>query len=246
MLIARKKEGFIVPDRLRVQNLAKEFPQGFKLKVADFTIAPGEIIAFLGANGAGKSTLFDLLTGHSDASEGNISLGEEKLIPENFILKRRIGYLPQTMHLPKWVTAQEILTYATLLYHIPKVREHVQAALDYWDCASYQSKPIAACSYGMQKRIGLALATLHDPQYLILDEPFSGLDLFHIKNLENAIQKRRKDNKTTLLSTHILPYVVRSCERVFIISKGQVLEIADWRSLSADERTVQLEQHFFR
>lgn len=235
-----------MPDRLRVQNLTKEFPQGFKLQVADFSILPGEVVAFLGANGSGKTTLFDLITGHSDASEGSISLGQAKLVPENFLLKRLVGYLPQTMHLPKWVTAQEILTYATLLYHLPKVREHVQAVMKYWDCASYQTKPIATCSFGMQKRIGLALATLHEPQYLVLDEPFSGLDLFHIKSLEDAIQKRKKENKTTLLSTHILPYVVRSCERVFIISKGQVLEITDWVTLPAEERTVKLEQHFFR
>lgn len=118
--------------------------------------------------------------------------------------------------------------------------------MEFWDCASYRSKTLASCSFGMQKRVGLALATLHDPPCLILDEPFSGLDIFHIHALEEALGKRKDEGKTTVLSTHILPYVVRSCARVFILDEGNVKEFNSWAQKSTDEKTASIEQHFFQ
>ncbi len=231
---------------IRVHQLKKSYGEGFSLQANDFHLRPGEIVAFLGANGAGKTTLFDLLTANSDPTEGEIWWDNERLIPENFLLKRQIGYLPQTMPLPKWVTGQELLHYSALLHELSNPKECVQHAMEFWDCHSYRNRPLAACSFGMQKRIGLALATLHKPPFLILDEPFSGLDIFHIHALEHAIQERRSLGQTTVLSTHILPYVVESCERVFILSAGQVLEIANWTTKADDEKKQTIEQYFFQ
>lgn len=150
------------------------------------------------------------------------------------------------MALPKWVTGQELLNYAALLHELDRPRERVRDAMQFWDCASYKSKPLATCSFGMQKRIGLALATLHNPPCLVLDEPFSGLDLFHIHSLEEALSKRKEEGKTTVLSTHILPYVVRSCARVFILDEGRVHELKDWYKQSNEEKASGIEQHFFK
>jgi ABC-type multidrug transport system ATPase subunit len=186
------------------------------------------------------------LTGNTDASSGEIELNSQRLNPETFLLKRQIGYLPQNMPLPKWVTGFELLTYASLLYEIEKPKERVAYAMKLWDCASYGSKALASCSFGMQKRIGLALATLHDPKFLILDEPFSGLDLFHIHTLEQALSRRQAEGKTTILSTHLLSFVVRSCSRVFIMNEGRVSEMSSWIEKSLEERTASIEQHFFQ
>lgn len=229
---------------IRTYNLKKTFIHGFSLQAQDFELASGEIVAFLGANGSGKSTLFDLLTANSDASDGEIWWQKERLTPEKFLLKRQIGYLPQNMALPKWVTGLEVLKYAALLHALPK--EAIEHALEYWDCGSYCRKPLAACSFGMQKRIGLALATLHDPPFLILDEPFSGLDLLHIHALEEAIRARKMAAKTTVLSTHMLPYVVQSCERVFILENGQVSELSKWAEKTGSEKLTSIEEHFFQ
>jgi len=97
----------------------------------------------------------------------------------------------------------------------------------------------------MQKRIGLALATLHNPGCLILDEPFSGLDLFHIHALEQALSRRKEEGKITLVSTHILPYVVGSCARVFLLDEGKVHESKEWVKQSQEQRTRSIEEHFF-
>ncbi len=230
---------------LQTQGLKKLFAQGFTLTVEDFQMFPGEIVAFLGANGSGKTTLFELLTGNADASAGEVWVEEQRMRPENFMLKRRVGYLPQTMHLPKWVTGYEMLSYAALLYSMTGARERVREAMEFWDCASFQTKPLASCSFGMQKRIGLALATLQDPQCLILDEPFSGLDLYHIHSLEEAIRKRQAEGKLTILSTHWIPYVVNSCQRVCVLREGSVREVSDWLALTLDLRQRTIEQHFF-
>ncbi len=231
---------------LRVKQLKKQYKQGFVLQAQDFSIGKGELVAFLGANGSGKSTLFELLTGNSDASSGEIYLLDERMSPEMYLLKRKIGYLPQNIPLPKWVTGEELLVYSALLHNLEHARDKVQNSMQFWDCAEYSKKPLASCSFGMQKRIGLALATLHNPPCLILDEPFSGLDLYHIHALEEALRKRKQEGKTTLLSTHILPYVVGSCERVFILEGGQLNEIKTWSQQNADEKTAGIEQHFFQ
>jgi ABC-2 type transport system ATP-binding protein len=230
---------------LTLRNCKKVFAHGFTLTTGSFELLAGETVGFLGANGSGKTTLFELLTGNSDATSGEILLGSERLLPDKPLLKRQIGYLPQTMHLPKWVTPREILFYAASLYQLPNARECVQAAIEYWDCVSYSRKPLVTCSFGMQKRVGLALATLHTPQCLVLDEPFSGLDLFHIRALENAIEERQKRGMTTLLSTHILPYVVSACQRVLILTEGRVWEIDDWKASSAEQKMARIEAHFF-
>jgi ABC-type multidrug transport system ATPase subunit len=150
------------------------------------------------------------------------------------------------MPLPKWVTGQDLLNYAALLHSLKDRQKRVQESMTFWDCASYKSKPLASCSFGMQKRIGLALATLHDPDCLILDEPFSGLDILHIHALEQAILKRNTDGKLTILSTHIIPFVVQSCTKVFILDEGNIHEIKDWLKLTREEKTSRIETHFFK
>lgn len=230
---------------LRTESLKKSFPPNFVLRGTDIQVAYGETVAFLGANGSGKSTLFELLTGNMDPTEGEIRFRDERLLPERFQMKREFGYLPQVMHLPKWVTACEILSYAASLYKLSNKVDKVKEALVFWDCEEFQKRPLATCSFGMQKRVGLALATLHDPLCLILDEPFSGLDLFHIHTLEQAIAKRQSEGKTTLLSTHMISFVVKLCQKVFLFDKGNLSLLNGWEAWTPEEKATRIEKHFF-
>ncbi|MBI2603649.1 MAG: ABC transporter ATP-binding protein [Deltaproteobacteria bacterium] len=230
---------------IEAEYLKKSFPPNFVFAGRDISIGYGETVAFLGANGSGKSTLFELLTGNMDASEGEVFFRGERLLPERFLLKRQIGYLPQIMHLPKWVTACEILSYASSLYGLSDRKQRVKESLAFWDCEEFQKRPLAVCSFGMQKRVGLALATLHDPICLVLDEPFSGLDLYHIHTLEQAIQRRHAEGKSTLLSTHILSFVVKLCRKVFLLDEGLLSPLIGWDSLSSEEKEKRIERHFF-
>ncbi|MEZ4742994.1 MAG: ABC transporter ATP-binding protein [Bdellovibrionota bacterium] len=230
---------------IKIDNVKKEYPGGFCLGPVSLELYSGTTIAFLGKNGAGKSTFFQLLTGNSDASSGSILLGDKKLTPDKFELKRELGYLPQNLHLPKWATCLEILRYGASLYQLDDADKKITAAIEYWDCSFFKNKPLAACSHGMQKRVGLAIANLHDPACLILDEPFSGLDLFHTKALETVIKNRQDSGKTTLISTHIAPYVAQLCQKVYTVELGSINLLKNWDGADYLKKISLIEDEFF-
>ena len=213
----------------------------FSLGPIDLAIDTGETLAILGENGAGKSTLFNLMTANLDKDNGEIILQDEKLIPENFIAKRKFGYLPQNLYFPPWVSGEELLRYARSLYD----KGDVEQSLNYWDCASYRRLPLASCSHGMQKRVGLALASLHNPPLLLLDEPFSGLDVSHTRALETLLQERCNNGHGNIISTHILPYVAKLCHRVVILREGILRNVDNWQASSYVSRIKLLEDEFF-
>ncbi len=235
-----------MPHALRIEGLVKQYGGSpYRLGPIDLTLESGETLALLGQNGAGKSTLFQLITGNIDPTSGGIWIQGEKMALENFALKRRLGYLPQNLGLPRWVTGEEILSYAAALYELPDARREIEHQLDYWDCQTFRSRPLGLCSHGMQKRVGLGLSSLHDPDILILDEPFSGLDLYHIKNLKNLLLHRHKLGRTTILSTHIAPYAAELCQRAVVIKQGSINPIDKWLDISESERIAEVDRTFF-
>lgn len=230
---------------LQLTNLVKRFPSsGFQLGPLNLEMAPGARLALFGKNGAGKSTLFQLLTGHIPSDEGTIQIFSEKMHTGAFELKRRIGYLPQNLELPRWVSAYDIITYALKLHGLTAIDRIRDETLTYWDSTFYARKPLGACSYGMQKRVALALATLHNPDLLILDEPFSGLDLYHIHSLETLLGKR-STQQITIVSTHVASHVAKLCDRAITIQNGSMTEIAAWPSAGVMERMDLMEEQFF-
>jgi ABC-type multidrug transport system ATPase subunit len=230
---------------LAATELSKTFGGAFHLGPATFSVEAGETIAVLGRNGAGKSTLFQLLTGNLDASGGQVRLGGKRLTPDTPELKRRLGYLPQNPVLPRWATGGELLRYAAALHGLEGGAARAKAAEDYWDCGSYRNKPLQTLSYGMLKRVALALATLHDPDCLILDEPFSGLDLFHIKTLEGEIARRTQAGRATLMSTHVAAFCAALCSRVLLVKDGAVTQLQGWERQDSTARVAAIETAFF-
>lgn len=218
--------------------------EGFQLGALSFSVGAGETVALLGKNGAGKTTLFQILTGNLDATDGEVRVAGDKLTPDRPDVKRRLGYLPQNPVLPRWVTGRELLRYAAALYGLPE-KDPVEKALTYWDAASYGNKPIATLSYGMQKRLGLALACLHDPPVLILDEPFSGLDLYHIKALDDEIIRRGATGRATVVSTHVASFAARLCSRALILDAGKMTELAGYQAAPLLSRIEKIEAAFF-
>lgn len=231
---------------LETSNLRKDFPSGFSLKGVNFQITSPSTFCLLGGNGAGKSTLFRLLTGSLEGESGKVYYNDEVMGVKNHLLKKKIGYLPQEAKLPQWMTAQDALAYAAHLHGLRDTEKIVEEIFDYWDCGAYAQKPLYTCSHGMQKRVGLALASLHDPDYLILDEPFSGLDLAHIYSLENFINKRYNKGKITLLSTHLAPYAASLCSEAGLMEKGQFSVIKEWTSFSYERRMAFMKNYFER
>ncbi len=230
---------------LELKSLCKSYGNSFQLGPVSLAVRAGDTIALVGANGAGKSTLFQMLTGNMEPSSGECYLGQEKITLEKYHLKRQMGYLSQNPSLPPWINGLEALNYAaSLLGNLGK--EHIERMMKYWDCFSFRHDPIHTCSYGMQKRTGLALATLHNPTLLILDEPFSGLDINHTRSLENYLRYRTAHKLTTLVSTHITSYIVDLCSRVFTIQNGNVGEITTWPNLDLSGKAQAIESSILK
>ena len=224
-------------SQLEADHIVKTY-KDFTLQ-ARFSIQKGSVFGIMGKNGSGKSTLIKMLSGSSFADQGVVRFLGHVLSPESFDLKKKMGYLPQESSLPLWSTPEEILSYAVLLRGLD--RQACEKALAHWDLFEFQQKPIKTCSFGTQKRVGLAVATVHDPELLILDEPFSGLDLSHQKTLFREIEGRCQKGQTTLLVSHIAPYIARFCTELLFVDQGKVRLVEDWSTLSALERVERIE-----
>ncbi len=230
---------------LSLNELSKSFSSsGFQLGPLTLDIKPGERLALFGKNGAGKSTLFQILTGHLGAESGEVRVFGERMKLDAHELKMRMGYLPQHLELPRWVSAHDIITYALKLHGLDEIAIIRKQILERWDAVDYANKPLGACSYGMQKRVALALATLHKPDILILDEPFSGLDLYHIRTLEDLLAERTSE-QITIVSTHVASHVAKLCERAATIREGRIEEIDSWPTADFMRRLDLMEEQFF-
>ena len=230
---------------LAVEELAHQYDSSsFQLGPIDFSLGSGDCVALLGENGAGKTTFFEVITGNLRPKAGTVSINGQRMNLKRFDLKRGIGYLPQHADLPRWVSGFELLSYANSLYKLNLAQEDIKNTLKFWDALDYCHKPIASLSHGMQKRIGLGLATIHTPQLLILDEPFSGLDIYHIKALKELINNRKKKNMSTIVCTHIAPYAAELCDKAFIIQAGKLEAVSKWEQSDLLERISLMEERF--
>lgn len=228
---------------LELKNVTKRFFEKTVLEGIDWFLEPGETIALIGANGAGKTTLLEILSGNLDPTSGEVTFLGERLKQESAHLRRRVGYLPQRLELPPWASANDLLTYAYALHELQDETLIVDT-LKMWDCYSFKDQAISNCSHGMQKRVALCLASMHNPDLLILDEPFAGLDILHAKALFECLKKRQTEQKVTLLSCHISPYIARSCSRVICIKEGRMKELIGFSNRNFEDRIRAIEQEF--
>lgn len=233
------------PVTVKAIDLKREWPSGFTLGPINFEAKAGETIAVFGKNGAGKSTFFQLLSGSIDRTDGDLKILGSKMNPDASTLRRRVGYLPQESTLPEWTTADEILTYAAKLLELPNPDQMVEQQLKRWDALDWRHRPICKSSHGMQRRIGLAVSMIHDPDVLILDEPFNALDIVNGRTLQQAIKERSRHGKITLISIHTPLLAAEICPRAILIEAGQVSELTTWSSLSLTERSHLIETRFF-
>lgn len=228
---------------LKLQELSKQYHGGFQFGPVSIEVPSGSTVAVFGCNGAGKSTMFQMITGNSDRTAGAAFWSDQKISPDAVELKRKMGYLPQESDLPAWVTPQEILTWCANLQELSDAT--VQASLERWDITAWAKRPLAACSHGMQKRVGLALATMHDPELLILDEAFNALDILHTRTLELLIRKRAQDGKTTLISTHTPLLAAVLCDSAWVLDAGKLKLLDAWVGATLEQRTMLIEEEFF-
>ncbi|TVM17704.1 hypothetical protein DPQ33_08690 [Oceanidesulfovibrio indonesiensis] len=207
---------------LEVLNLSHTYGSTRILHDVSFVVAEGEILGLLGPNGAGKSTTMRILTGYLRPSAGRVSFGGRDIQKEPMALRSRLGYMPENVPLYPELTVEEHLSWTARLKGARDARRDTSEVLDRCGLFEARNKLVRHLSKGYRQRVGLALAILGPTRLLILDEPTAGLDPQQIREIRALIRELGRE-KTILLSTHILPEVELTCDRVLIINEGRIL-----------------------
>ncbi|MEO0775706.1 MAG: ATP-binding cassette domain-containing protein [Bacteroidota bacterium] len=207
---------------IRISNLSKSYGTQVAVDNISFSVKTGEILGFLGPNGAGKTTTMKMITNYIDIDSGDVLIGDRSV--KDGTQKKHIGYLPENNPLYLEMPVMDYLAFCAALQSVAKdqipgrVREMIRATgLD-----AEKHKNIGELSKGYRQRVGLAQALIHNPEILILDEPTTGLDPNQIVEIRDLIRTIGRE-KTVILSTHILPEVEATCDRILIINEGKIV-----------------------
>lgn len=207
---------------IEVEGLTKDYGTRRAIDQLSFTAEKGEILGFLGPNGAGKTTTMRILCGYMPPSAGQARVAGFDVVEQSLDVRRRVGYLPETVPLYPDMTVFDYLKYMADLHRVPQADERVEQVLELVHMEERADGYVGNLSKGMRQRIGLGQALLHQPEVLILDEPTIGLDPAQIVEVRNLIRELGKE-RTVLLSTHILSEAQQLCDRVLIINKGRIV-----------------------
>ena len=219
---------------IEVQHLTKRYGRVTAVDDVSFRVEKGEILGFLGPNGAGKTTTMRILTGYMPATDGRAIVAGYDVFDKPIEAKRRTGYLPETPPLYPEMTVREYLDFVARIKGVPSSdrKGRVDAVMARTRVADMASRHCGKLSKGYRQRVGLAQAILHNPDVLVLDEPTAGLDPKQIIETRELIRSLAGDH-TIVLSTHILPEVAQTCQRVVIINRGRVVAVDTPENLTA-------------
>jgi ABC-2 type transport system ATP-binding protein len=219
---------------IEVQHLTKRYGRVTAVDDVSFRVERGEILGFLGPNGAGKTTTMRILTGYMPATDGKAIVAGFDVFDQPIEAKRRTGYLPETPPLYPDMSVAEYLNFVANIKGVPanEKRQRIQQVMAKTRIDDVAHRLCSKLSKGYRQRVGLAQSIIHNPDVLILDEPTAGLDPKQIIETRQLIKELAGDH-TIILSTHILPEVSQTCQRVVIINKGRVVAIDTPDNLTA-------------
>jgi ABC-2 type transport system ATP-binding protein len=230
---------------IEVQNLTKSYGSFTAVDHVSFTVNKGEILGFLGPNGAGKTTTMRILTGYMPATSGTATIAGFDVFKDSLEVRRHIGYLPEAPPVYPDMSVGTYLDFVARIKNVPpeKRARRVTEAMEKTNIADKREALIKRLSRGYKQRVGIAQAIVHDPDVIILDEPTVGLDPKQIIEVRNLIKGLAGDH-TIILSTHILPEVSMTCDRMVIINKGKIAAIDTPQNLTSKltgGQTIRLE-----
>lgn len=205
---------------LRVAGVSKRFGDFTAVDDLDFEIRSGRIFGFLGPNGAGKTTTIRMIVGITVPDLGTIELFGKRMSPQ---LQNRIGYLPEERGLYKKMKVVDQLRYFAALKGVPS--GEIDGRIDKWlgrmELSDWKTKKTTDLSKGMQQKIQFIATVLHDPDLLILDEPFSGLDPINVEFMMGVIDEFKGRDKTIIFSTHLMSTAERLCNDILLINRSR-------------------------
>ncbi|HZQ09140.1 MAG TPA: ABC transporter ATP-binding protein [Anaerolineae bacterium] len=211
------------PAVIRTVNLTKSYDGRVTVNKLNLKVLPGEIYGFLGPNGAGKTTTIRMLVGLLPPTSGHVEFFGHPADRELVQIRRRLGVVGEYSFVYDDMTALEYLKFFARFYGVRNEQKRIMELLEQLELAPYAQLLARDFSQGMQKKLSLARALLHEPDLLILDEPVSGLDPYGILQVRHVLQEQRQAGRAIFLSSHILSEVERTADRIGILNKGQLL-----------------------
>ena len=211
---------------ISVQNLTKTFGDRVAVNDISFTVRKGEVLGFLGPNGAGKTTTMRIVTGFLPPTHGRVTIDNMDILEHPFEVKKKIGYMPEQPPLYYDMTVQECLGFVAEIHGLRgnRIQHAIESVSEQCGIVDILQRLTGNLSKGYRQRVGLAQALIHDPEILILDEPTAGLDPRQIIDIRNLI-KDLGNERTVILSSHILPEVTNTCKRIAVINNGNLMAV---------------------
>jgi len=207
---------------IRARKLTKAFGHHVALRGVDLEVAEGEFLTLFGPNGAGKTTLIRIIASLARPSSGTVYVCGQDLGKQATAVRRQIGLISHNPLLYGDLTADENLRFFARLYDLPEAAARIDAVLEQVGLTSRRRDPVRTYSRGMVQRLTIARAVLHDPAIMLLDEPYTGLDLQAADMLRGVLQELAASNRTVILTTHNLEQGLEMCNRAAILNRGRI------------------------
>jgi len=240
----------VILTAVNIKNLVKTFGSLRAVDGLSFEVREGEIYGLLGPNGAGKTTTIRIMMGLLNPDSGSVDVYGHNPVEESYEVKKKVGYVPETQLLYDSLTPQELFEFVASVRGLPfiKTSARVNKLVRALDFSKYYSQMILTLSAGSRQKAMLIIAMLHAPRLLILDEPFSGLDVRSTRIMKSVLQQHSQDGGSVLFSTHVMEVAEDLCDRVGIIDEGKLVAegALDELKLQASQEKASLEQVFLR
>ncbi|MCD6593207.1 ABC transporter ATP-binding protein [Candidatus Bathyarchaeota archaeon] len=236
---------------LEVYDLWKSYGDIQALRGLTLRVERGEIFGLIGPNGAGKTTTLKIIVGLLSMDRGKIIVDGVDIIKQPYEYKKLIGYVPESISLPEYLTLKEFLIYSGRIRNVPNelIRERMNYYLKVFELENKRRSLILSLSRGMRQKAAIAAALIHDPELLILDEPLVGIDPVGQHRIKEIFSERVKEGKTIFISTHMLDTAERMCSRVAVIHWGRIVasgDLSTLRGIAREGADATLEEVFLK
>jgi ABC-2 type transport system ATP-binding protein len=234
---------------IEVSGFSKSYVGTDAVTDLSFEVRPGEIVGLVGPNGAGKTTTLRTIAGILRPGAGTVRVGGHDVVREPVRAKRLLAYVPDTPHPFELLTVTEHLRFSALAYRVPEAEARFEGLLREMELLEKRDEYATSLSRGMQQKLAIACAFLHDPAAILLDEPLTGLDPRAMRDMRQSIVARAKQGAAVLLSSHLLELVERLCDRVLVLDRGRRLAFGtldEVRRVAAAGEDASLEDVFLR
>ena len=241
---------------LEVRNVTKKFVKKNKNNQSEefladndisFTAKEGEVVGIIGPNGAGKTTLLRMIAGIMEPTSGEVLIDSKTHREDMIGIKKKIAFLSGNTKLYKDISPYELLEMTGSYYEVDKktLEKRIKAIVKKFNMESFLHQKIATLSTGQYQRTSIARCLVHNPEYYILDEATSGLDVISSKSILNFIKEVKEENKCIIYSTHYMEEAENICDKIVMINKGKVIAQGTPTEICKKTKTTNLRDSFF-